>query len=206
MTSSSDVRLIFFEQSIGCETCAPARRALQQLAGSVEHVALEVFNLVLDKEKAAEYGVDRVPTLIVSGPAGDRIRYLGAPLGGELATVVEAVRMTAAGASSLSDQTRAKLQTLTKPVDIKVFFTPTCVYCPQMVSLANQIAIESPLVTAAAIDATEYPDLVEQYGVNGVPKTILNDEIEVLGAVPEGDFVDGLLRVAAEGVPPSPEA
>ena len=70
-----------------------------------------------------------------------------------------------------------------------MFFTPTCVYCPQMISLANQAAIESPLVTAVAIDATEFPDLVRRYNVNGVPKTVINDTMEIMGAAPEEEFV-----------------
>jgi glutaredoxin-like protein len=189
MTSSSDVRLIFFEQSIGCDSCAPTRRMLEQLIEANEHVTLERLNLVLDKEKAAEYGVDRVPAIIVSASGHDRIRYYGAPLGHELPTLVEAVRMVATGESGLSEQSCAQLKALTRPVGLQVFFTPTCVYCPRMITLANQMAVESVLVTATAVDATEYPDLVRRYNVNGVPKTVINDSIEVMGAVTEEELL-----------------
>jgi len=192
MDANPAVTLIFFEQSIGCETCPETRRALEQIARSNEHIALETLNLVLDKEKAAEYGVDRVPALIVAAPGRDRIRYYGAPLGNELPTLLEAVRMTATGETRLSEQSRAQLKALDKPVHLQVFFTPSCMYCPQMISLANQAAIESPLVTAVAIDATEFPDLVHRYNVNGVPKTVINDEIELLGAAPEEDFITAI--------------
>ena len=197
MTSSNrlPVRLVLFEQSIGCDACAPTRRALEQLAESDEQVTLETLNLVFDKERAAGYGVDRVPALIVSGPGGDRIRYYGAPLGHELPTVVEAIRMAASGETALSEQSRAQLKTLTKPVTLQVFFTPTCVYCPRMISLANQLAVESPLVSSVAIDAAEYPDLVRRHKVNGVPKTIINDSIEMLGAVTEDELVAAILRL-----------
>ena len=189
MTSSSNVRLIFFEQSIGCETCAPTRRVLEQIVEENPDIALDVLNLVLDKEKAAEYGVDRVPAVIITAPGRDRIRYYGAPLGHELPTLLQAINMAATGETALSEQSRAQLKALSKPVALQVFFTPTCVYCPQMISLANQAAIESPLVTAVAIDATEFPDLVRHYRVNGVPKTVINDVKELLGAAPEADFV-----------------
>ena len=189
MTSPRKVRIIFFEQSIGCETCAATRRALAQLAESNDQVTLETLNLVLDKEKAAEYGVDRVPAIIVSAPECDRIRYYGAPLGHEWQTLIEAVTMMSAGSRPLSDQNRARLGTLSRAVRLQVFFTPTCVYCPRMISLANQLAVASPLVSAVAIDATEYPDLVHRYNVNGVPKTVINDTIEVMGAVSEDDLV-----------------
>ena len=193
MSSGLSVRLIFFEQSIGCETCAPTRRVLEEIARDNPGVALEVLNLVLDKEKAAEYGVDRVPAVIIAAPGGDRIRYYGAPLGNELPTLLHAISMAATGESGLSEQSRTQLKALSTPVTLQVFFTPTCIYCPRMISLANQAAIENPLVSTAAIDATEFPDLVRRYNVNGVPKTIINDTMELLGAVPEPDFVAALL-------------
>ena len=192
MASDSSVRIVFFEQSIGCETCAPTRRVLEQIVEENPDIALDVLNLVLDKEKAAEYGVDRVPAIIISAPGRDRIRYYGAPLGNELPTLLQAINMTATGETPLSEQSRAQLKALSTPVTLQVFFTPTCVYCPQMISLANQAAIESPFVTAAAIDATEFPDLVRRYKVNGVPKTVINDTRELLGAAPEDAFVAAL--------------
>jgi glutaredoxin-like protein len=190
--TSSRVRLIFFEQSIGCETCAPTRRALAQLAESNDQVTLETLNLVLDKDRAAEYGVDRVPAIVVSTAECDRIRYYGAPLGHEWPTLIEAITMISSGSVALSDQNRARLGMLSKPVRLQVFFTPTCVYCPRMISLANQLAVASPLVSAVAIDATEYPDLVHRYNVNGVPKTVINDTIDVMGAVSEDELVMAL--------------
>ena len=56
------------------------------------------------------------------------------------------------------------------------------------------MALESPHVTAAAVAAVEYPDLVQQYRVTGVPKTVINDRIEILGAVPESAFVSGVVE------------
>jgi glutaredoxin-like protein len=189
MTSSSSVRLIFFEQSIGCETCAPTRRVLEQIARDNPEVALEVLNLVLDKEKAAEYGIDRVPAIVIAAPGRDRIRYYGAPLGNELPTLLQAISMAATGETDLAEESREHLSALTTPVTLQVFFTPTCGYCPRMISLANQAAIESPFVSSVAIDATEFPDLVRRYNVNGVPMTVINDMTEIMGAVPEEELV-----------------
>jgi glutaredoxin-like protein len=189
---SEPVKIVFFEQSIGCETCAPTRRALEQIARDNPHVTVEVLNLVLDKDRAAEHGVDRVPAVIITAPGRDRIRYYGAPLGGELPTLLQAIAMSASGETTLTEQSRALLDGLTAPVALQVFFTPTCVYCPQMISLANQAAIHSPLVSATAIDATEFPDLVRRYQVNGVPKIVINDTMEVMGAAPEEHFISAI--------------
>ncbi|MBP99803.1 MAG: hypothetical protein CL477_03910 [Acidobacteria bacterium] len=55
------------------------------------------------------------------------------------------------------------------------------------------MALESPHITATAVAAVEFPDLVQQYRVTGVPKTVVNEHIEILGAAPEADFVRQVL-------------
>ena len=49
--------------------------------------------------------------------------------------------------------------------------------------------MESPKVTAVIVSAGEYPDLVRKYRVSGVPMTLANETVEILGARPEEDFV-----------------
>ena len=61
--------------------------------------------------------------------------------------------------------------------------------------MAHQMAVESPYVTADVIEATEFPDLARRYGVRGVPKIVVNDSVEFVGALPEPDYV-GYVRAA----------
>ena len=51
------------------------------------------------------------------------------------------------------------------------------------------MAVESPKVTSVIVEASESPDLVRKYQVSGVPKTVVNERVEILGARPEEDFV-----------------
>ena len=57
------------------------------------------------------------------------------------------------------------------------------------------MAFANPLITADAIEATEFMDLTRRYRVTGVPKTIVNDDIEILGALPEDMFVRAALQI-----------
>ena len=59
------------------------------------------------------------------------------------------------------------------------------------------MALASPHVTAAAVAAVEYPDLVRQYRVTGVPKTVINGRVEILGAAPEAAFVSQVVESVA---------
>lgn len=52
------------------------------------------------------------------------------------------------------------------------------------------MAVESEHVTADVIEATEFPDLVRQYNVRGVPKVVINDSVEFVGALPESQFLE----------------
>jgi hypothetical protein len=54
------------------------------------------------------------------------------------------------------------------------------------VLLAHQMALESPMIEAESIEATEFPDLSERFNVSGVPQTTINEGAgTVVGAVPE---------------------
>jgi len=59
------------------------------------------------------------------------------------------------------------------------------------------MAFASPHVTAIAVEATEFPDLARTYRVSGVPKTVVNDQVEILGAVPQDAFVAEALSAPA---------
>jgi len=63
------------------------------------------------------------------------------------------------------------------------------------VSLAHEMAFANPNIIAYAVEATEYPDLARRYMVTGVPKTVINDTIEILGAVPQDEFVEQALAI-----------
>jgi len=57
------------------------------------------------------------------------------------------------------------------------------------------MAFASPHITAVAVEAMEFPDLARKYQVSGVPKTVVNDEIEILGALPQDMYIDQVLSV-----------
>ena len=60
------------------------------------------------------------------------------------------------------------------------------------------MAAANPNITADAIEATEFMDLSRKYRVTGVPKTIVNETVEILGGLPEQDFVRAVLEMPEE--------
>ena len=59
------------------------------------------------------------------------------------------------------------------------------------------MAYESPLVTAEAIEAIEFPHLAQKYAVQGVPRTVINDKVPIEGAAPEPMVVEAIKKALA---------
>ena len=57
------------------------------------------------------------------------------------------------------------------------------------------MAAANPNITADAIEATEFMDLSRKYRVTGVPKTIVNETVDILGGLPEQYFVRAALQL-----------
>ena len=62
------------------------------------------------------------------------------------------------------------------------------------VQLAHRMAMESDMVRADMVEATEFPHLVQKYNVFGVPKTVVNEVVEFEGAAPEPLFLQQVMR------------
>jgi predicted DsbA family dithiol-disulfide isomerase len=55
------------------------------------------------------------------------------------------------------------------------------------------MAMESDRIFAESIEANEFPDLSRKYNVMAVPRTIINDQEVVEGAMPESMFIQSIL-------------
>ena len=193
---SRPVRLLFFTQTLECETCLQTRQILDELPALSDRITIEEINFLLEQEPAERYGIDRVPAIAILGQdesGSDRdshIRFLGIPAGYEFISLIQAILLTGGAPSQLSEPSRARIAAVDKPMTLRVFTTPTCPHCPRAVNLAQEMAFANPHITAYGIEVTEFPDLAQKYHVNGVPKTVIDDEVEILGAVPEEEFVE----------------
>ena len=57
------------------------------------------------------------------------------------------------------------------------------------------MAIESERVMADVVEISEFPDMAQRYAVTGVPKVVLNDQTELLGAQPEATLVRAVVEM-----------
>ncbi|WP_324716963.1 thioredoxin family protein [Carboxydochorda subterranea] len=189
-----------------CQYCRQTVELMEELGSLSGKIAVEVLDRKIHLDRAQEMGIDKVPAVIVSDDAGTRksVRYFGIPAGYEFSALVEDIVDSGNGRTRLSQSTKDALAAIDTPVHLKVFVTPTCPYCPKAVRLAHQFAMESSYVTADMIEATEFPELAEKYGVYGVPKTVINETGELEGAVPEAHFLREVLAAIGAKAPAEP--
>jgi len=183
------VTLTVFTQEIECDYCKETRELVEELGSLSDKIKTQVLDLVNDKEKASQYQVDKVPAVVIEGLKKANVKFYGVPAGYEFNTLIKDIVLTSRGETELSAETKKRLSEIKKPVHLKVFVTPTCPYCPGMVSLAHQCAMENENITADMIEVSEFPQLGVKYNVSGVPKTVINESGEVLGMQSEEEFV-----------------
>jgi glutaredoxin-like protein len=187
------VKLVMFTQELECRFCSDTRNLVQDLATLNDKITTEVHDFVADADKAKEYGIDKIPAIAVIGQKDYGVRIYGIPYGYELQTLIEAVINVSKGKTDLSDKTKEILKEVKSPVHIQVFVTLTCPHCPAAAAVAHKLAIESDLVKADVIETSEFPDLAMKYNVIGVPKIIINEKIEFVGAFNEDLFAEHVL-------------
>jgi glutaredoxin-like protein len=201
---ASRVRIDFFTQKETsllvpgrqpCQYCKPTRQMLEELAALTDLISLRQHIFEEDKQAVAQYQVERIPAIVLHGGDGRWLKYYGLPGGYEFITLIETIVDISRGTSHLSDKVRKRLRRLKHGVRIQVFVTPACPHCPQMARLAYHLALESPLIRAEVIEASEFPELSQRYKVRAVPCTVIDDKMSFAGAVPADVLMDIIERV-----------
>lgn len=161
---------------------------------------VELHELSLDHELAKKYQVDTSPTVLFD-PEHYSIRFLGAPIGEEGRTLLEAVVLIGLKKSNLSEQSLKIIEKISSPRKVKIFSSPTCPYCPQQAVNAIKAAIAKPeLISLEIVDIQANPHLAELYSAHSVPQTFANDVLIAQGAQPEELFILSLEKMVEETV------
>lgn len=187
------VSILFFT-SKDCENCATTETFLKSLSKlSDGRVRIDICPIEAQPPENCKYTVSYVPTLLMQTERGSTIRFTGAPGGYETIALLHTIETLGTHNHGVSDESLQKLSTITRPLHIKVFVTPTCPYCPRTVTLVHQLAFLNPNISSEMIEVTEFPDLAERYEVYGVPHIVINEQHHFEGNLPESLFIEQLL-------------
>ena len=192
------VKIVMFTQEVECRFCSDTRQLVQELATLNDKITVEVYDFIANGDKAKEYKVEKIPALAIVGKKDYGVRLYGIPYGYELQTLIGAVVNVSSGTTDLSEKTKAILADVKSPVHIQVFVTLTCPHCPVAAAIAVKLAVESDMISADVIDAGEFPTLAQKYTVIGVPKIVINEKVEFVGALNEDLFAEHVVLGAIQ--------
>lgn len=193
-TLEEPVRVLFFTQEVACDPCRQQEELLREVCALSDKITLEVHDLLKESGLAGTYGISKVPGTAVMGAEDRGIRFYGVTAGYEFSSLLEALVMVSRGKSGLGADLEDLLLLVDVPVHLEVMVTLTCPYCPRMVHLAHQMAMACDTITADMIDAAAFPQLVQRYSVQGVPRTMINEVSAFEGALPPLDAVMEVLK------------
>ena len=121
----SDVKIINFTQTIECTYCSETRSLLEEVAGLSDKISLDVYNFITDEEKVKEFNIDKIPATVIMGEKDYGIRFYGIPSGYEFSSLLGDISMVSSGDSGLTQETKDQLHSLTDPMHLQVYVTPT---------------------------------------------------------------------------------
>lgn len=198
------VRLLVFIGKDHCQYCDQLKQLVEEISELSNLVTYELHDFDSEKELAEKYRINIAPAVVITQDGKDLgVRYFGLPAGHEFGSFLEDIVDVSKGETDLLEETKEALKGINKNVQIHVFVTPTCPYCPMAVRMAHKFAIEHALagndkILGDMIEAIEFPELAEQYGVMAVPKVVIKvdgeDKVSFEGAYPEKMFLEKLLE------------
>jgi alkyl hydroperoxide reductase subunit AhpF len=125
------VQLLFFVSQEQREPCEVTRQLLEEVVALSDQLSLSVYDLSAEPDLARLYKTEgKAPALVVAALEAGQIidygiRYLGVPSGHEFTTLIQDLILVAGRDSGLSPQVRNYIKSLSKPLHLEVFVTPT---------------------------------------------------------------------------------
>jgi alkyl hydroperoxide reductase subunit AhpF len=119
------VKIAVFASELGDETHRQTVALVKEVAALSDQITVEVLNPHIDRERAAAYGIEHAPALVVEGAVDYGLRFYGIPAGYEFANLIDSIIVASTGEPAVSAATRDALGALAQDVTIKVFTTPT---------------------------------------------------------------------------------
>ena len=102
------------------------------------------------------------------------IAFHGVPGGHEFNSFVLGIYNASGKGQQISDESKAKIEAITKPVNMTVMVSLSCTMCPDLVVAAEKIASMNDNVKVDVYDLAHFPEMKEKYNVMSVPAYIVN--------------------------------
>ena len=197
------VRLIVFTKDTGGEPHEAMVRLARAIKDHMGKIALETYDVVMDRDKTEQYDIQRVPSMVVQSGDGQLITFYGMIGTDMLSMLVNTVRALSDAKPWLPEEIRQTLKRLAKDVTIQVFVDSSSTQSRSAAETAINLAIESMHITTTIIIARDFPELMKKYTITVLPKIIIGENLQKDGELPLSDFTEMIFH--AEGAKPGPD-
>jgi len=191
-----DVNILLFttEEKNFCHFCDDIKAILEELSSLSDRIKIKEHSFEKDPKTAEEYGVKRGPAIVLMSDKDLGVKYYGIPAGYEFSSLVEDIVDIGNDTISVDESLVEQVKAIDKPVHIQVFVTHTCPYCPPAVRTAHKFAMLNGNIKADMIDSNTFYDYANSYGVQGVPRVVINEKHHFEGALPEEEYLRQILN------------
>jgi glutaredoxin-like protein len=185
-----EVKLLYFQQEKSdSEYSEQTKELLEELASLNDNLSLVVESCD-NAEKMKSEELTLCPSIKVKSERKGFVNFYGVPAGHEFISLVEAIKDMGSDNLSLPDDVIKGLKEIKEPVDIKVFITHGCPYCPGAVRNAHQFSLANEKIKGSMVDANYFGELSMKHRVSSVPHIIINDRNGFVGNLPPNLFLD----------------
>lgn len=193
----NDITLALFLDETGCSSCEETQSYMEEVEQLSEKIHLKTYDINKDSELASAYHVEMVPSIVLLDSNGDYhgIKFNGIPAGHEINSFIPAILEMSGLLSDVPDSLKTRIESIDKPVNIKVFVTLSCPHCSGAVQKAHKLALMNKNIDAEMVEAQTFNELSNKFSVSGVPKIVINDTYELVGNQPITAFLDEIAKI-----------
>lgn len=178
------------------EKCIEMASFLKAVASLSERIKLMFLEVDEDEKIQEELHAERLPATGIYDADGtySGVCFHGIPGGKEINSFLAAVCNFGGAGQKPDRRLKKEIEKISSTAQIKIFVSLACHHCPHVVAACQKIAMASPYVSADMYDARLYPDLIEQYQIERVPMTVINDDVVIMGQKTIEEFVEYLQK------------
>lgn len=183
-----------------CQYCEDVQQMLAEIAALSGKVSLRVHELAAAPAEARRYGVERVPATVLRGVLNRPLVLYGIPAGTFFPVLIELFVAVSNGETGLEPALRRRLKRVKRDVSVELFTSPEDPNGPLLGRLLGSLALENNHIKLAVIEASEFPALVQERGVESVPVTVLDGHTRITGLSTPAEILDQIVKASESNV------
>lgn len=200
---SRPVRVIVFTKDTGCTACPAVVELARAIKAGMGKIALEIYDLVMDRDKTEQYGITAAPALVVQGGEGRAVTFYGLIEHVFLEVLLNTIHAVSKPKEWFPHELTRTLGRLAHDVKIRVFVKSDSEPCRFTAETAIHLALASDRIDTAIIMAGDFPELIKKYHITALPKTLCGENLQVDGNILESEFLEMVFQ--AEGIKQGPD-